>query len=96
MELNCTKIAHVSIKKSLTDYEILNLFQFLRIDLAKRTKMILQRQAEFIDFDGEMIPLGIAIKEITILITRLKEEGRIGEILRDKKREEVKEELEVS
>lgn len=95
MELNCTKIAHVSIKKSHTDYEILDLFQFLRIDLAQRTKMILQRQAEFIDYDGEMIPLGVAIKEITLLISKLKEEGRIGELLGEK-RPERKEELEVS
>ena len=68
-------IAQVSIKTSDTNFDLITLHQFFKIPALKRHDMIKAQQVEFIDVKGEKIKLLDALKAITELIKKLREEG---------------------
>ena len=70
-----TNIAHVSIKNSETDYDVITLFQFLKKGIAERTELVTSKRVEFIDFYGDKVPLLEGLRAITTLIKNLREEG---------------------
>ena len=73
---NEANIAQVSVKNSDTDYALITLHEFLKKGASERTELVMQKKAEFIDFKGNKIPTLVALKSITALIKKLREEGK--------------------
>lgn len=74
-------IAQVSIKTSDTNYDLITLHQFFKISALKRHDMIKAQQIEFIDISGKKIKLIDALKSITELIKKLREEGTYSQYM---------------
>ena len=72
-----TNIAQVSIQNSETDYDVVSLAHFLKKNVMERTTLITSRRVEFVDFEGNKIPLLDGLKAITVLMKRLREEGTL-------------------
>jgi len=69
-------IAQVSVKNSDTDYDLITLHEFLKKSAGERTELVMQKRIEFINYQGGKIPLLEALKAITALIKKLREEGK--------------------
>lgn len=69
-------IAQVSVKNSDTDYDLITLHEFLKKGAGERTELVVQRRVEFINYQGGKIPTLEALKSITALIKKLREEGK--------------------
>ena len=74
---NEVNIAQVSIKNSDTDFDLITLHEFLKKPAFERTDMIMKKRVEFIDFSGNKVPTLEALKAITALIKKLREEGKL-------------------
>lgn len=74
---NEVTIAQVSIKNSDTDFELITLHEFLKKPAFERSNLIIAKRVEFIDFSGVKIPTLDALKSITSLIKKLREEGKL-------------------
>ena len=74
-------IAQVSIKTSDTNFDLITLHQFFKIPALKRHDMIKAQQVEFIDATGNKIKLLDALKAITELIKKLREEGTYSQFV---------------
>ena len=70
-------IAQVSLKRSNTDYELITLHQFLKKDVKERTDLVMNKQVQFFDFQGNQVPIVEALKSITELIKKLRSEGKL-------------------
>lgn len=74
-------IAHVSVKKSDRNFDLISLHQFLKMPLNKRHDLIKDQKIEFIDTLGEKVKLVDGLKAITDLIKKLREEGKYSEFI---------------
>ncbi len=72
-----TNIAQVSIKNSETDYDVVSLAHFLKKNAMERTTLITSKRIEFVNFNGNKIPLLEGLKAITALMKQLREEGTL-------------------
>lgn len=72
-----TNISQVSIKNSETDYDAVSLTHFLKKSAMERTTLITSKRVEFVDFQGNKIPLLEGLRAITALMKRLREEGSL-------------------
>lgn len=72
-----TNIAQVSIQNTETDYDIVSLTHFLKKNAMERTTLITSKRIEFVDYQGNKIPLLDGLKAITALMRRLREEGTL-------------------
>ena len=72
-----TNIAQVSVQNSETDYDVVSLANFLKKNAMERTTLITSKRVEFVDFEGNKIPLLDGLKAITVLMRRLREEGTL-------------------
>lgn len=70
-------IAQVSIKLAEGSYEMITLHQFLKKNAGERTELAMKRKVQFFDFSGEPIPLLDALRSITDLIRKLRDEGNL-------------------
>jgi hypothetical protein len=73
---NEANIAQVSVKNSDTDYDLITLHEFLKKAASERTELVMQKRVEFINYKGGKIPTLDALKSITALIKKLREEGK--------------------
>ncbi|MGB3617363.1 MAG: hypothetical protein WBA12_04540 [Catalinimonas sp.] len=82
LHLEQTNIAQIVIKLSATDHQVITLFEFLKKDISERTQLITSRKLEFVDFEGEKIPKLVALRAITSLIKKLREEGTLVSMMK--------------
>lgn len=80
-------IAQVSIKRSDTNWDLITLHQFLKIPPLDRNTIIREQGVEFIDGNGDKIKLIDALKSITELIKRLREDNKFYDFINGKIKE---------
>ena len=68
-------IAQVSVKTSDTNFDLITLHQFFKIPALKRFELTKAQSVEFIDIQVNKIKLLDALKAITELIKKLRQEG---------------------
>ncbi|SDL28858.1 Ammonium Transporter Family [Catalinimonas alkaloidigena] len=72
-----TNIAQVAVKQSDTDFEVMSLLQFLKINALERNKLVMAKRVEFVDFEGNKISILSALTAITALMAKLRADNQL-------------------